>query len=1160
MSFKRLNSDSGRTACANPRVSRVRLLKRLFLGLCVATAANGAEVEIADTPIPTGGAIQVKPNIMFVLDDSGSMEWTYLPDAASYPPYWVRSEKGFEVVRPYGFASPACNGMYYDPAVKYVPPVKADGTSYPAASFTAARKDGFDGASAVVDLSKDFRAADWGCGSVVGGRCDPEEAAYYYKYKRPDKGPLPLEYVYKANGSLDTGAGIYKYCNLGIGTSDVFEKVTSSATGFDKQNFANWYSYYRSRINAMKSASGRAFGQLLNPDGLRIGFSTVSETGVTADDRGRFQPLGDFCAAGSDKCSPGNQRSEFFRMLYKTPADANWTPLRGSLAKIGRMYAGFDGSSRLSASDDPVQYSCQQNFVIMATDGSWNQDKNVPFNIANSGGVGDRDGDAPRPMLDAYKVKNSLADIAMYYYETDLRDASLGNCTGRIEGEDVCFNDVQGGGRDEKASTQHMTTFTLGFGIDGLLKYTENYETGLELDYSAILGGSKNWPDPRTTETNETATFIERVDDLWHAAVNGRGAYFSAKTPDAVVSGLVRALNTAAARTGAGSGAATSSLEPVAGDNYAYVASYRTQHWDGDLQAREINLRSGTLASEPDRMWSAQAKLDELAAGTGWSSRKIYMKGSGKTRLDFTASNVRSVHSSLPDALTNDVIDFIRGDSSKEDQAGNATRTLRDRLHVLGDIVSSHPVFVRRPPYKYSDSGYADFVTAKSARAGIVLVGANDGMLHAFDADTGTERWAYVPSAVIPNLHKLAHKDYGKTSGVPHQYYVDGAIAVGDICVADDCDDAGASDWRTIAVVGLGKGGRSYFALDITDTTNPSILWEFGNADDSDLGLAFANPVITKHGGKWVVLIASGYNNASTGDGKGRLYVLDAESGDKVSEIVTDNESDPSKSGIARVSNWVDNIRLDDTTRYAYAGDLSGRLWRFDLTAETATLLASFGSTQPITTRPELAEVKASDGTLKRVVFVGTGKYLGQGDLDDASVQSIYAVREPLADTGWGNFRAAAGVVQQVITASGATRTITEESVDWTTGPGWFVDLSAEAGERINVDFKIVSGVLTAVTNVPEREACTVGGRSYLYFFDYRTGSSVETVEGLKVGELLTQALGVGLAVIRLEGKEVAIINTSDNRQISLPVPPASLSGTFRRFMWRELVTEQPGQ
>ena len=142
------------------------------------------------------------------------------------------------------------------------------------------------------------------------------------------------------------------------------------------------------------------------------------------------------------------------------------------------------------------------------------------------------------------------------------------------------------------------------------------------------------------------------------------------------------------------------------------------------------------------------------------------------------------------------------------------------------------------------------------------------------------------------------------------------------------------------------------------------------------------------------------------------------------------------------------------------------------------------------------------------------------------------------------------------MTADGNKRTITQESVDWTTGPGWFVDLDAEEGERVNVDFKIVSGVLTVVGNVPELSSCTVGGRSYIYFFDYRTGSSVQTVENAKVGEFLTNALGVGLSVIRLSGKEVAIVNTSDNRQISVPVPPASASGDFRRVMWRELVTE----
>ncbi len=193
------------------------------------------------------------------------------------------------------------------------------------------------------------------------------------------------------------------------------------------------------------------------------------------------------------------------------------------------------------------------------------------------------------------------------------------------------------------------------------------------------------------------------------------------------------------------------------------------------------------------------------------------------------------------------------------------------------------------------------------------------------------------------------------------------------------------------------------------------------------------------------------------------------------------------------------------------------------------------------------------------MIFVGTGKYLGQGDLSDASLQSIYAVRDPLGATGWGEFRSAAGVVEQVITADGTRRSITNNALDWTTGPGWFVDLDAASGERINVDFKIVSGVLTVVTNVPERKACTVGGSSYLYFFDYRTGSSVQTVQDSKVGEFLTQALAVGLSVIRVDGKEVAIINTSDNRQITVPVPPASSSGDFRRVMWRELVTEHPG-
>ena len=137
-----------------------------------------------------------------------------------------------------------------------------------------------------------------------------------------------------------------------------------------------------------------------------------------------------------------------------------------------------------------------------------------------------------------------------------------------------------------------------------------------------------------------------------------------------------------------------------------------------------------------------------------------------------------------------------------------------------------------------------------------------------------------MPAAVIRQLHWLAHKEYGQSLTVPHQYYVDGAITVGDICVASDCADAKSGDWRTIAVVGLGKGGRAYFALDITDTADPKILWEFA---DDDLGFSFGNPIITKRAGRWVVLFGSGYNNVSSGDGKGQLFVLDAKTGAKLS-------------------------------------------------------------------------------------------------------------------------------------------------------------------------------------------------------------------------------------------------------------------------------------
>lgn len=1159
ISHKKFNTSHFNAVVPN----RIFLIPSLLVGVTLQFLVSGggasaADVGISDSPMASSTSTEIKPNVMFVLDDSGSMGWSHLPDH-------VKSFAGAkaEDLR-VGYVSSHCNGIYYNPATTYEPPVKADGTSFPNASFGAARVNGFDSSSTTVDLGSKFRAYDNASSDGVGS--DAEQSAYYYKYIGT-KNTVPLSYLYKTDGSVnkDLGKGkattFYGECVAAIGSDvakEAFQKVTISSGGSEAQNFANWYSYYRIRIYAMKSAAGFAFKNIPNPDNFRVGYSTHSYTGVDSKNSA-FLKIANYCTAadGVDLCA---QRSAFYEKLYAaTPSGG--TPLRPAVSKIGRMYAG----KLLTGADDPIQYSCQQNFLILSTDGYWNGDG--PVDIGGSAGVGDVDGGALEPMKDKLKKANTLADTTFYYYDIDLRSSALGNCTGAEgDGVDVCEDNVPPSGNDNN-NRQHMTTFTLGLGVDGSLKFTEDYLAGGSTDFNQILDGSLSWPDPTDNED------LHRIDDLWHAAVNGRGVYYSAKTPQALAQGISRALSGVSAMSGSGAASATSNLEPVAGDNFAYVASYRTVKWDGDVQAREINLTTGALSAEDDRIWSAKEKLNAISA----ASRKIYFK-SGTALAEFTTTNLTDAKTkgwfqpcsagALGDltqcatagfaaTATQDVIiNYIRGDDSLEDQEGNDKRLLRDREGKLGDIVSSQPVYVKKAPFGYTDVGYAKFAEGKEDRQGAVIVGANDGMLHAFNAETGVEMWAYVPTPVMPNLYRLADSNYGDN----HRYYVDGSLAVGDICAVAACAEKTGAGWKTILVGGLGKGGKGYFALDITDTTAPKFLWEFTAKDDNDLGYTFGNPIITKVAGKWVVVFASGYNNGDgESKGQGRVFMLDAVTGAKLAEVVTNTDANPAKSGIAKLSNWVDNATYENSTQYVYGGDLAGSLWRVDLESKAASRLAllggSGGAQQSITTKPELALVKVG-GTLQRVVFVGTGRYLGLTDLTDMSVQSLYAIKEDLS-TDWGSFRDATGVVKQTLTASGINRMIEDaEKVAWSDAAGWFVDFDVVEGERINTDMFLDRGVLAVVTNVPEADACNVGGYSYIYFFDFKTGSYVTTVEGEVVGYRLANAMGVGMSVIRVNGKSVAIVTTSDNKHIAVPVPEYSGSGTMKRMLWRELFVQ----
>jgi type IV pilus assembly protein PilY1 len=434
---------------------------------------------------------------------------------------------------------------------------------------------------------------------------------------------------------------------------------------------------------------------------------------------------------------------------------------------------------------------------------------------------------------------------------------------------------------------------------------------------------------------------------------------------------------------------------------------------------------------------------------------------------------------------------------------------------------------------------------------------------------------AAVPSLVLPNLYKLADKNYAAL----HQYFVDGTPVAADICPSAPATACTGAQWRTILVGGLNRGGRGYYALDITDPAAPKALWEF---TDANMGYTYGNPEIAKLAdGTWAVLFTSGYNNISPGDGVGRLYVVNAATGALIRTISTGSGSSGTPSGLARVRAWADNAMADNTAVRIYGGDLLGNLWRFDINDnvgasgyEAERLTTFYGNAagtavQPITTKPELGEVNGN-----AMVFVGTGRYLGTTDLSDASLQSFYAVKDRLGNaalTPLANPRAnGSGFIQQMLTttacppgspaticsAGETVRTGTANAVDLVTDNGWYLDLP-DSGERANTDPTLALGTLGFTTNVPNVSACTAGGYSFSYFLDYRSGAPVSTSTTHVVGAKLGNALATRGVFVRLPNNTVVqLTRMSDGTTKTTNVPIGSGSGATRRVSWRELVNE----
>jgi Tfp pilus tip-associated adhesin PilY1 len=812
---------------------------------------------------------------------------------------------------------------------------------------------------------------------------------------------------------------------------------------------------------------------------------------------------------------------------------------------------------------------------------------------------------------DGTPTKETLADVAEYYWKTDLRSESLGNCTGGpIDGtsNDVCSNTS----RTSPWSWQNMRTFTLGLGASGVMQYRKDYDDekllnsseipdGRKGDYYSILKGSPadpengvcswqtlgspcNWPKPGLSDPGGTA-WQTNIDDLWHAAVNGRGQYFSAQNPGEVSSSLSSALNAVMIKEGGLSEPVISDPNLAKGDVRGFVSSFTAEQWTGSLQMFDVSAVGAAV--KPER-WSAQIPsvrtiltFDSSASGNlkpfAWASltatEQAYFK---KDHINSLSQFCSTGTICLSAATKNDadlgkkLVGFLRGDQSNEGPVNATDKPFRQREGLLGDIVNSTAAYVQKAPWLYTDNGYSQYRLTTVNRAGRVYVGANDGMLHAFDAANGKEVWAYVPNFLMPGLFRLADKYYANK----HHFYVDGSPVSGDICTENCAFGGGTAVWKTILVGGANAGGRGYYALDVTDPDSPKGLWEF---TDANLGYTYGNPIITKLGGlgtnagKWVVIFASGYNN---NDGNGRLFVLDAHTGQEIiaGGIPTGVGSPTDPSGLAKIAGWASNLVYNNTVRHIYGGDLKGNLWRFDINdsaSTTAHLLAvlkdSDGDVQPITSTPEIGLIKT-----KPVVFIGTGQLLGNSDLATRGTHSFYAIKDELGSTTYDDLRGSGDFVEQTMTsglcpdsheiceAGSPIVTVTKKPVTWATDSGWYVDFPV-AGERVNTTTRLVRGTLSITTNTPkDGGACVPAGVSFKYFLDYRTGGYVVEggYAGGKLGDFFSTSGPVGstaeggiMEIGRGDGFGVDSVNESE-------IHTGSPAASMRRISWKELISE----
>lgn len=1012
-------------------------------------SAIAGNLNISQIPLSIGTTADA--NIMFTLDDSGSMQWEIMPDMPSGQGYanylfpmpsslyngeiYSNQVPTFDDNNVHNFylRSSANNAVFYNPDVTYTPWKDYKGNSMGDADPSAALYN--PAAPSRGSLNLKVQQTQSACWFRHDSSLSSADGCYssstfwpitYYKYNglESDSKSLRLDksrYTKVQITSSTPEGATYPYLN-GTKYRTRSEEI---------QNFANWFQYYRSRILTARAGVGRAFAS--QPDNIRVGFGAINQGQTYIDNVISSSSV----IKGLRKFS-GTDREDFFNNLYKRTINKSGTPLRSAAKSVGQYFERSDNRGpwgETPGTDDTTeQLTCRQSYHILMTDGYWSSEDNL--NIGNSDGTngatisGPTDDDyqyiAQRPYFDSWS--NTLADITMHFWKRDLR-SDLDN---RVPTNTY-----------DKAFWQHLVTFTVGLGVTGTLD-PDN-------DYQAIKDGDKSWDDPTTSNA-------AKIDDMWHAALNSRGQFFSASDPETFAQSLTSILNNISERKSSSASVAVDAGSLDAGTQ-TYQATYNSGDWTGKLLAYEFD-ENGKVKDVPN--WDASTKIP-------YASQRIIFTFDGEVGQPFRLSNLSTNQQALLNQDKSDVSDYddrllnyIRGDSTYE--IGNhidgtfRSRNLENDDAVaarpkLGDIVNSSPILVAKPNADYYDdwgnrgekdqpednSPYSSFVKANLNRTSMLYVGANDGMLHAIQAtgdDQGVEKFAYIPAEVYPNLSMLSNPDYS------HQFYVDATPIAFDAYFDDS--------WHTVLITGLGAGGQGYFAIDVTDPSSfkteadaaKNVLWEFTDKinpstqiGDRDLGFTIGRAnIIRLNNGNWAALFGNGYNNTidNGGDstsandsttGNGVIYLVDIKTGTLIKKFDTKvgTADDPSNSGRPNGINTPSavDINKDGTVDAVYAGDLFGNVWSIDLTGSDvskwdfsyslegnptpifkacADQVCTNTNAQPITTQIIPKKHPTENGYL---LLFGTGKYFETGDHNSngQTTQTFYAIWDPRTTT-----------------------------------------------------------------------------------------------------------------------------------------------------------------